>query len=153
MAQPAPVGQGRPIGQEDEVATWHEGGRQSLVGDLEGALGRHGGLSDRPKAREVDEVVGAQPRRPIWELGGYGLADDLARGHLHSVALTIVEADRLHMLIAGQRPGQADRGVLPAGKQHKGALIAIGVRHVLHMRAPAAQGKPAARASGAIQGE
>ena len=53
------------------------------------------------------------------------MAGDLGADHgalveLHGVALAVGEADGLDALVALQRPGEADGGVLPAGEQHEG---------------------------------
>ena len=66
-------------------------------------------------------MVFAQPARPVWKLSGDPSTDGQARLHLHPMALAVVEAHGLDPPIARKRPGQADRGVLPAGEQHKGA--------------------------------
>ena len=46
-------------------------------------------------------------------------ANDGALRQLDGVALAVGEADGLDASVAVERPGQADGGVLPAGKQHQ----------------------------------
>ena len=74
----------------------------------------------RQRGRQVDRVVGAEPAGPHC---GKRVADRRAAVQLHRVPLAVGEADRLHMRVAVERPGEAGRAVLPAGEQHQRAVI------------------------------
>ena len=65
-------------------------------------------------------MVGAEPAGPY---GGQAAADRRTALQFHGVTLAVGEADGLHMRVAGERPGEAGRAVLPAGEQHQGVII------------------------------
>ena len=62
-------------------------------------------------------MVLAQPRFPVRLERRQPLAQARPHVELDRMALAVVEADGLHAREAFQRPGQADGGILPAGKQ------------------------------------
>ena len=65
-------------------------------------------------------------RPPIRETRGAAASRDPAPAfQLDAVPLAVIEADRLDQREARQRPGQAGREVLPAGKQHKGRVVVM----------------------------
>ena len=68
------------------------------------------------------------------------LAQTRAAVELHAVALAVVKAQRLHMGVVRQGPGQARGGILPSGKEDQrapahAAAGAGGVRMVRTMAA------------------
>ena len=116
-AQPATPRDGAGAGQEQQVAAGDEGVRQAFVGHHDRLFGGQRGLAQAGDRRgQVHHVVRPQIR------GGQGLADRLPAVEFDGVPLAVAEADRLHMGIAGERPGQAGRGVLPAGEQDQSVV-------------------------------
>ena len=68
------------------------------------------------------------PSRPAQSAIGQRRRGSVRGSQLHRVALAVGEADRLHVRIARQRPGQAGRGVLAAGEQHQGRRPSVSLR-------------------------
>ncbi len=120
MGQPAPVRQGRGIGQEHQVTPRHEGRGKAPLGHLYGPLGGEGGRSDGAEAPDIDDMVFAEPAHPHRKATRDPLAHPHPSSEFGCMALAVVEADRLDPLIAVQRPGEADAGILAAGEQHQG---------------------------------
>jgi hypothetical protein len=121
--QAPPVGEGRRVDEEGQVTARHEGRGQAPPGHFDGPVRRQRRVGDGAKAPEIQHMILAQARRPGGKTVAESLEHRLAGLHLDPVTLSIVEADRLHPAMPGQRPGQADRRVLPAGKQHQGAGV------------------------------
>ena len=61
------------------------------------------------------------------------------------MALAVIEADRLDRGEAGERPGEAGRRILPAGKQHQRPLRLNDLAHAQDMGAVRAPINKAAR--------
>ena len=123
IGQPAPVGQGGGVGQEDQIAPGHESGGQASLVDLDRPLGGERGVADGAESADIEHLVLAQARAPNREIARPWPPHRQPRLQLDRVPLAVVEADGLHPLVARQRPGQADRGVLAAGEQHQGACV------------------------------
>ena len=72
--------------------------------------------------------------RPLWEALDQAVAHRGARLQLDDMPLAIVEAHRLDVGVAVERPAQTDCGILPAGEQHQRARILITRqrRHLIH---------------------
>ncbi len=142
MGEPAPVRQGGGVGQEHQVAPGHEGRGQPSLGDLDGALRRQGRLADGAEAPDVDQVILAKPIRPGREASDNLLPHAVPRRELGGVALSVVEAHRLHPPKAVQRPRQADAGILAAREQDEGALGWRGLAHLRRFPSGRSAGKP-----------
>ena len=67
----------------------------------------------------MNDVVVAEPLRPLRANACDALAHARTHLELDAVALAVVEADGLDTGEALERPGEADGGILPAGKQHE----------------------------------
>jgi hypothetical protein len=62
---PAPHGESRGDGEEDQIACGHEGGRQAVFAEADLSLSRQRAFSQIPIAGDVHHSVFAQARRPI----------------------------------------------------------------------------------------
>ena len=76
---------------------------------------------DLAEQRQVEQVVVAEPRAPARKLAAQLRAHVQPALELDVVALAVVEADRLDVGVALERPGQADGRVLTAGEQDQRA--------------------------------
>ena len=65
------------------------------------------------------QMILAQPCRPCGKAVCSARQQARPRRQFGGMALAIIEADRFDMIEARQRPGEADGGILAAGKQHK----------------------------------
>lgn len=115
--QTALMSHDRRQGEEDEVTAGHEGARKPVRPLRERQIRREGARAHLLENSQVDDVVTAEPRSPFRIDAGDARADQLAAIHLDRVPLAVREADGLDMLVAGQRPGQAGRGILTARKE------------------------------------
>ena len=121
--QPAPVGQRRGEGQEDQVAAGHERVGQALRVHLDRDVAGQRGVGNRARARRGRAHGPAQPAAHSGLIAASARAERARCIEFDAMALAIVEADRLDVLETLQRPGQAGGGILPAGKQHQGHEI------------------------------
>jgi hypothetical protein len=127
MLDAPPIGGDRRHGQKQQVSPRHEGIGQAvrLHGDF--GLSRQRCLAEFSDDPGIDDMIRAELRRPVRELGAQRAENRRADVQFHPVALAIVEADRLDAREAVKRPGQAGRRILPARKQHQS--LAIRRRH------------------------
>ena len=117
--QPAPVGQRRPQREEQQVAPGHEGVGQPVGLHGNGDVVGHGTRAELAKHVYIQEVVIAQVTGPRH--GQQALAQARTAVELHAVALAVVKAQRLHMGVARQGPGQARGGILSSRKEDQRA--------------------------------
>ena len=118
----APVGQRAGEGEEDEVAAGHEGGRQAVVAHLDRHVAGQRGVGDGGERIELHHMVVAEAAAPIGLESRDFVPNRPAHRKFDRMALAVVEADGLDPGKALQRPGQADGGILAAGKQHQGGV-------------------------------
>lgn len=97
MADVAPPGDGRGEGEEQKIASRHEGVGQSVLFHLEGDIARERGLADLAQHAHVDEMVLTQPTCPLREAPPDLVQDHKSLIQLDSVPLTVVKSDRLDM--------------------------------------------------------
>src|SRR5205814_1321219 len=76
-------------------------------------------VADPAEHAEIDEMVDAAVFAPFGTVAAQAPLDRLPAIELNPVPLAIVEADRLDPGEPRERPGQAGRRILPAGKQDK----------------------------------
>ena len=119
MLDSAPVGERSRECQEHEIAPGNEAGRQPAFTDFDRHLARERGIRDCGKRIELERMVLAKQVRPFRPQSDQTLADLSPHVELDPMTLAVVEADGLRACEAFQRPGQANRGILSAGKQHK----------------------------------
>ena len=77
-------------------------------------------------------MVFAQARVPLGVERAHRTEHVLTAAHLHVVALTVVDAQRLDALKVFERPGEARRRILPARKEDERAAAARGMVKFLH---------------------
>ena len=100
--QSAPVAERRGIGEEHEVPPRHEGARQPRCQHLDLGLGGQRRVGDGAEARDVEHMVGPEPRTPGWEDAGDLAPHRLPALQFHAVPLAIVEANGLHAASSGR---------------------------------------------------
>jgi hypothetical protein len=127
MLDAAPVGERAGEGEEHQIASGHEGGREPALADLDRDLARERGVGELRQRVETDDVILAQPLGPGRTQRRHARAHAFARIELGTVALAIVEAHGLDAREALERPGQAHRRILSAGEQHEGGIGGDGV--------------------------
>ena len=119
-AQPAPVGHGRGVGEEDEVAARHIGGGQALGGHLDLAPRRSGRCRRSRRRRGCRRRSRRPAAAPSLEIGRRSRPAPPAappappRGAGHSRSRSSPPIPN-----RCQRPGEADGGILSAGEEHE----------------------------------
>jgi hypothetical protein len=100
---------------QEQVAARHEGVGQAGLLHFDADVVRHRGRAELLDHAQVDDVVVRQAVSPGREAPQVQ-KDRFAAVHLHGVALAVVKADRLDLVEALERPGEAGGGVLTAGQ-------------------------------------
>jgi len=119
MAGSAPISHGAGKTEKNEIAAWHEGRRQAGLGDRDSCVARQCGLRNGSKRIELDYVIVAQTRFPGTVQGRHALADACPYCEFDGVPLAVVETNRLDARETLERPGKANRRVLPAREENK----------------------------------
>jgi hypothetical protein len=118
VLQATPVSERRGKGQEDDVAARHKGVRKTIGFHLEFDVAGQRRLGDLAECLQSDGVVVAKAAGParaqVPQVG-----DPLAAVEFDAMALAVVEADRLDMIEAVERPGKTRRRVLAAREENK----------------------------------
>ena len=118
--QAAPVGDGRGEGEEEEVAAGDEAVGEAAGAHLVLARGGRRRAADLVEQREVEDVVLAEARRPAREVPAQLRAHLEPAFALGRPALAVDEADRLDVVVALERVGEADGRVLAAREEDEG---------------------------------
>ena len=119
-------------GEKEQVSRRHEGVRNTVGLPLERALAREGAVGNLSEQTHVEFVVGPESGVPVGRHRPHRGEHVPSAGHLHVVALAVAHAHRFDPVEAAQRPRQAGRGILAAGKQHEcAARSRLKVRHSL----------------------
>ena len=142
---PAPHGQRAGQCQEQKVPSRHERGRQAGLGRLDGHIMRHRRLAEALQHGRVDHVILTQTAGPGRVQAGKPGPHILPAGQLHRMALAIIEADRLDLFIALQRPCETGGRILPAGKQDERTGVGGSGGHLGHDAHLPAHPRPAKR--------
>ncbi len=119
----APVGQRRSNREKNQIATRHKSAGQAAGLHLDRPVGGQGTLGNGTIAGQVDDEVLTQTLTPAGKLPLHAGADLLARSHFNNMTLPIVETHGFNPIKSVQRPRQAGRGILSAGKQDKGRSV------------------------------
>jgi hypothetical protein len=90
-----------------------------VVGKPVSAIASQCALRNRSKRIELDYVIVAQTRFPGNVQGRHALADACPYCEFDGVPLAVVETNRLDARETLQRPGKANRRVLPAREENK----------------------------------
>ena len=104
-------------GEKDEIAAGNESRREAVLADLDGDLARKRGLGEGGERVEAHHMILAKAGGPRRSQRQHVLAHALTCLELGTMALLVVEADRLHASEALERPGQTDGRVLSSGEQ------------------------------------
>ena len=117
-ADVASIGDRGRIGEKQQIAARHEGGRQTLRADADLCRLGQRRVGQPAQLAHRDQVVVTEPRCPKRE--EFAQRSEYPRSHLQfdRVALAVVEADGLNPFIARQCPGEAGRRVLSAREQN-----------------------------------
>ena len=97
VADVAPPGDGGGEGEEQEIAAGHEAVGQPVLLHGEGDVPGQRRITDLSQHAHVDEMVLAQPLRPVRKALPDLVEDDETLIQLDAVALAVVESDRLDM--------------------------------------------------------
>ena len=119
----AAIGERGGEGEKHQIAARDERIRQAVGARCDGDVARHRAVGDSASAARSRTWSSPSLRRPMRERRCDRRAQFGADFQLNSVALAIVEADRLDPVEAVERPGQTRRRILAAGKQHQRVLL------------------------------
>ena len=115
----APIGQRGGKGQEHEVAAGHEGVGQPVGAHFDRHVAGQRGVGDFSQRRNFQRMAFAELCCPVGAQRPDAVQKPVAAGELDRMALAIVETERFDAREPLQRPGEAGRGILPAGEQHQ----------------------------------
>jgi len=119
VLQAALVGNDRGEGEEDQIATGHEGVGQPVRPLAERQIRCKRAFAHPAEHVERDHPVGPQPCGPGRRQRRDPAADRLAQLHLDAMALAVFEADGLDALETIERPGETGRRILPGRQKHQ----------------------------------
>src|SRR5262245_15612662 len=119
MPGPTPISQRSRKAEKNEIATWHEGRGQPGLGDRNGRVACKRGLRNGGERVEHDHMTFTQTGFPGSVQSRHAFAYARPHSEFDGVPLAIVESDRLDAGETLERPGEANRRVLPAGKENK----------------------------------
>lgn len=91
----AAIGQTRRGSKKGQIATGHKRRRQTSLGHFNLDVMSHGRLTERAEESNVDHMVIAQFLSPVWKLSFELIPDHHTALKFHSMALAIIEPNRL----------------------------------------------------------
>ena len=138
-ADAAANGQSAGQREEEQVPARHKGVRQARPGHGDLDLMGHRRRTERLQHARIDHVIRPETGRPGRECSPQRGQQPRPAGKLDTVALTIVEADRLHPVEPAEGPGKAGGRILSAREQDEGRRS--GCRHRRRSTSPAVCGQ------------
>src|SRR5690606_32303103 len=105
--------------EKDEIAARHKGVRQAVRLHAKLRLARQRRLRNRAERWRVDDEIAAQSFAPAGKLRADGGEHVEAAFEFDAVPLAVVETYRFNALETLQRPREASRRVLTAGKENE----------------------------------
>src|SRR5215813_15019909 len=119
MPGATPISESSRKAEKNEIATGHEGRGQPVLGDRNGCVACKRGLRNCGERVELDHMIFTQTGFPGSVQSRHAFAYARPHSEFDGVPLAVVESDRLDAGETLERPSEANRRVLPAGKENK----------------------------------
>src|ERR1700722_15654853 len=123
MLEPPAISHTGGKGQEENVAAGNEGARKPVFEHRDFDVTRERRLADFPQNAEIDGVIVTEALDPVGKCQRQFAADVLAALEFDHMTLPVIKPDSFDALELVQRPGEAGCRILPARKEHKGAIV------------------------------